>query len=480
MIDAVIPLGPNDVGLVEFTARALRRNIKDLRIIWIVAARDPGVPGTLFVDEASFPFKMEDVRRILGVTTRAGWYLAQLIKLHVGAVILDIAPRYLVVDADTMFLRPCEFVTDGRPVFNLGTEFHPPYFAHMARLHPSLQKMTAYSGITHFLLFDKGWAAEMMALVELHHPGRPFWESFLAEVDPEHAEKSGAADYEIYFNFCLVYHLGEVILKRLSWANVRTVAEVDANRYDFVSLHWYNRDTALDRAALEQKLFPKQSAPDNTAANAAWNFAGDIVAYHFRGITQPIFFGQDLTPADQTHLRGKPRPFILAAIDLLRKMGGRTIVEIGSMRQPMRHSLEEFNPNCCNDGHSTLFWASTGMNFHTIDINPDCARIAGEACAAMPNAHVYCGDGIAFLQAFDQEIDLLFLDAWDVVEGCDFAGGHLLAYQAARDKVAPNSIILIDDTDIKFGGKGRLVIPAIIRDGFDLVLVGRQTMLIRI
>jgi hypothetical protein len=478
MIDAVIPLGPKDAGLAEFCARAIRRNIADLRSIWVVCAKDPEIPGTIFVDERRFPFSLDTVRAALGVSDRAGWYLQQLIKLYMAQAVPDIAPRYLVVDADTLFLRPCSFVEDGRAVLNFGSEFHPPYFAHMARMHPGLQKLTAFSGITHCMLFDRAWVAELFDLVEQQHPGRSFWQSFLAEVDPEQREKSGASEYETYFNFCLSAHASEVVVKKLHWANLTNVAEIDAKRYDYVSLHWYKRAGEIDRAALEQKLFAP--TPQVAPTSNAWNFAGDIVSYHFRGITQPIFFGHDLTPADQTHLRGKPRPFILSAIDLLRKMGGQTIVEIGSMRQPMRHSLEEFNPNCCNDGHSTLFWASTGMNFHSIDINPDCARIAGEACAALPNAHVYCGDGIAFLQEFDQQIDLLFLDAWDVVEGCDFAGGHLRAYQAARDKMAPNSIILIDDTDVKFGGKGRLAIPAIIRDGFDLVLVGRQTMLIRV
>jgi hypothetical protein len=212
----------------------------------------------------------------------------------------------------------------------------------------------------------------------------------------------------------------------------------------------------------------------------AWEFAKDILHTHFQGVIQPLFFGHTLTPEDHLNVRGKPRPSLLASIDLLRKLGGRTIVEVGCMRQPLRHDLNEFHPACCNDGHSTAFWAVTGLDVFSVDIDPACCAVAAETCADLPNVRVTCGDGVAFLQAFPGIIDLLYLDAWDAIEGIPYAEKHLEAYHAARGKMAPRSLILIDDTDVAFGGKGRLAIPAIIRDGYDLLLTGRQTLLLRV
>jgi hypothetical protein len=216
------------------------------------------------------------------------------------------------------------------------------------------------------------------------------------------------------------------------------------------------------------------------ANTSTWDFARDTIGAHFTGVVQPLWFGHALTVDDQTRRRGKPRPSILAAIDLVRRLGGRTIVEIGCMRQPLTHTLDQFNSFCCNDGHSTAFWAASGLAVHSVDIDPAACRIAAETCADCPNVRVTCADGIEFLKAFTGTIDLLFLDAWDAVEGLPYAEKHLEAYEAARMKLTRSSLVLIDDTDVAYGGKGRLVIPAIIRDGFDPLVWGRQTLLLRL
>ena len=186
-----------------------------------------------------------------------------------------------------------------------------------------------------------------------------------------------------------------------------------------------------------------------------------------------------LTKEQQIHVRAKPRPYILSAIDLLDSLGSPNIVEIGCMRQPMRHTLEEFDPVCCNDGHSTLFWASTGHPLWSVDIDERACEIATQSVSGFPAAKVVRGDGIEFLKSFKAPIGLLYLDGWDVVPGTDYAEQHLSAYHAARSALAQTSIILIDDTDLLMGGKGKLVLPAAIRDGYELMLFGRQTMLLR-
>lgn len=204
-----------------------------------------------------------------------------------------------------------------------------------------------------------------------------------------------------------------------------------------------------------------------------------LLAERFRSITIPLFFRTDLTVEEQTNVRGKPRPYLDVATALVRQFGMNNVVEIGGARMPMQHSLEEFNPYCCNDGHSTLFWASTGANVFSIDIDPGSAYVLAPYRAAFPKLQVYTQDGLEFLNDFDQRIDLLYLDAWDVVAGTPYAEKHLEAYLLAREKLSPSALILIDDTDLMFGGKGRLAIPEMIRDGYTVAATGRQTMLVR-
>jgi hypothetical protein len=215
----------------------------------------------------------------------------------------------------------------------------------------------------------------------------------------------------------------------------------------------------------------------NTSSLAA--VAEKYLVKRFSALTMPLFFRTNLTFEEQTNVRGKPRPYLDVATALVRDCGLSTIVEIGGMRQPMMHALSEFDPVCCNDGHSTLFWADTGAEVFSIDIDPNSALIMSAYGARYPNLHVQTRDGIAFLNELDAEIDLLYLDAWDVIAGTGYAEKHLEAYFAARDNLAESALILIDDTDIMFGGKGRLAIPQMIADGFSVLTGGRQTMLVR-
>jgi hypothetical protein len=183
-------------------------------------------------------------------------------------------------------------------------------------------------------------------------------------------------------------------------------------------------------------------------------------------------------------LPGRPRPYPRPYIDVVRVllslMRAQSIVEVGSIRSPMRHPVEEFNPACCFDGHSTLYWATTGCEVHTVDIDPNASRITAKACSSYSNVHVYNADAIDFLRAFSGKIDFLYLDAWDIGEGEPYAEKHLEAYEAARPKLKEVALISVDDTDIMLGGKGRLAVPAMVRDGFELLATGRQTMLVRV
>jgi hypothetical protein len=204
-----------------------------------------------------------------------------------------------------------------------------------------------------------------------------------------------------------------------------------------------------------------------------------VIRRHFADAQIPLWGTDLLTVDQQTHVRAKPRPYLLSAIELLDALGSPNIVEIGCMRLPLRHRLDEFDPVCCNDGHSTMFWASTGHPVWSVDIDMRACQLAAGYVHGYTNVTVLCGDGVRFLQKFEHPIGLLYLDGWDVIPGTDYAEQHLAAYQAARPKLATPSIVLIDDTDLLMGGKGRLVLPAAIRDGYELVALGRQTMLLK-
>ena len=97
-----------------------------------------------------------------------------------------------------------------------------------------------------------------------------------------------------------------------------------------------------------------------------------------------------------------------------------------------------------------------------------------------PTLNIFTYDGIDYLSEYNQDpIDLLFLDAWDVVPGTDYAEKHLKAYFAVKSKLANQCFLVIDDTDVGSGGKGRLLIPILLQENWIILYKGRHTVFYR-
>ena len=199
--------------------------------------------GAEIVAESLFPFQLDDVSQIHGFRTRNGWYLQQMLKIYAGEAIPSLQPTYLVVDADIVFLKPLVVVDEeNRLLFTVGTEYHQPYFKHMKRMHPSLEKQTKYSGIAHHMVMKRAYVDEMKQLVcNYQGSSKPFWKIFLEKVAKEDLDFSGASEYEMFFNFMLKYHPNEVVCRDLAWLDRVPLTNEEYSKYVFYSNHWYQR-----------------------------------------------------------------------------------------------------------------------------------------------------------------------------------------------------------------------------------------------
>ena len=184
----------------------------------------------------------------------------------------------------------------------------------------------------------------------------------------------------------------------------------------------------------------------------------------------------NLSYDEQTYIRGKPIKYLNETINLFNEMDGKIILEIGSCRCKMAHTIDKFDPNCCNDGHSTYFWKNkTNADVYTVDIDNNCKQIIDND-NRLDGVNAYTQDAIEFSKTFDKTIDLLFLDAWDVTPEYPYAEKHLELYETIKTKLSENCLILIDDTDILNGGKGKQLFVKLINDGYDILIKGRQTL----
>jgi len=237
--DIVIPLAYKDLDTFKYSIEYNKKNIIGYRNIYIVTP-DPSlvsIPGCISLPETIFPFKKEDISAITG-GLRVGWYFQQFIKLYVGKYIFGILPKYLVVDSDVFFLKPTTFLNEGGlPMYCIGKEYHAPYFDHMKQLHPSFHRaIENVSGIVHHMMFDTVMIDQLFKLVEdYHNTTEPFWKLFMKYVVPSEYKGSGGSEYEIYFNYMVLYHFSEIVVRDLNWSNQSSLNNSDDK--DYVAIH---------------------------------------------------------------------------------------------------------------------------------------------------------------------------------------------------------------------------------------------------
>jgi len=125
-------------------------------------------------------------------------------------------------------------------------ENHKPYFEHMLRLHPEFEKVSPYSGISHHMVFETKFIKEIMDIVEKRYENKDFWKIFLEQVDIDLRNitpypKSGASEYEFYFNYIIKYHPNEIKIRILKRRDVSEMLDGNDNDYQYVSCHYRMR-----------------------------------------------------------------------------------------------------------------------------------------------------------------------------------------------------------------------------------------------
>ncbi|NDD58645.1 MAG: class I SAM-dependent methyltransferase [Chlamydiae bacterium] len=172
----------------------------------------------------------------------------------------------------------------------------------------------------------------------------------------------------------------------------------------------------------------------------------------------------------------------MAAINLLNQRQAQTIVETGTARFG--------SSNFEGDGGSSIIfsdWANDhAATFYSVDINQDYINDAYEAVQkTIPNIKTplffICSDSIEFLRNFGQSIDFLYLDSYDfdVNDPLPSQQHHLEELKASYRWLHEDSVIMIDDCNLPFGGKGKLAIEFLTKRGWKMLRNEYQVILVR-
>lgn len=250
-IDVVIPSTYKDLEILEKCIEGIKKNCKEIRRIIVVSPKKLTDKAEWY-DEKLYPFSKYEValnlcgedpaRAFLFASTPywGGWYYQQLLKLYAPQVIPGISSNVLLLDSDTVFLKRVKFLNKQHAgLYNPGTEYHPSYFVHAAKLVPGLKKLyKKHSGISHHMLVQKCVLDDLFKTVEDHHQ-KPFWKAFCQCVDTFNLKTQGASEYEIYFNF-LFSRSSQPTIRTLKFANVNTIKPLKKykkNGFHYVSCH---------------------------------------------------------------------------------------------------------------------------------------------------------------------------------------------------------------------------------------------------
>lgn len=236
--DVVVLAGPNDFEVIDKTIKYNQINVIGYRNFYVITPSPEKVKieGIIVINEDIFPFNIhKDFEKI--PSERRGWYLQQLIKLYASYCVPGILDKYLIIDADTAFVKPIQFIDEnGKYLYSTSSQNHFPYFEHMKRMHTDFEKTHEESGICHHMFFEQNSVTEMFKMVETRH-NKEFWKVFIESVD--NSSSSGASEYEIYFNFIVKYKKDDIVLRKLKALDVSSFDFPDD--IDVISVHWYGR-----------------------------------------------------------------------------------------------------------------------------------------------------------------------------------------------------------------------------------------------
>lgn len=250
-IDLVIPVIDKDAGTLPYVIDSAREYIHhplgelylvcppDSRLIKRIAGEKK---ATLIDERALVDIAPGDIQYRYQGKNRANWIFQQFLKWSGGKFCKS--KKYLVMDSDTVFLRPQPFQIDKRMVFDVCDEYHRPYFMAFERLF-GFSSRSEVSFTSHHSLIDIGIMDELMEFLEARH-GKPWYRAIADNIDQ--SEMSCVSDYDNYALYVLARHPEQMAVRywanksvsRNELGNLEALRRNYRGKYNTLSFHSWN------------------------------------------------------------------------------------------------------------------------------------------------------------------------------------------------------------------------------------------------
>ena len=246
MIDVIIPAIDKDLATLPYVIDSIRRHVRHpIGRIYIVSPDSDRIrrlcvrKRCVYVNEKRvLPITKRSIRYRSRKWDRSGWLYQQLLKLSGDRIS---ARDFLVVDADTVFIRPHAFRTGGKRIFYCRDWTQPEYYRTYRKLMGK-RPTAPRSLVTHYMLFERAKLKGLKRSIRRRH-GRSWYSAILRSIDRK--RQFGFSEFETYGNYVYSLEPGKTVLRssrntslasspaRLTGARQRKLA----NAYRSVSFH---------------------------------------------------------------------------------------------------------------------------------------------------------------------------------------------------------------------------------------------------
>lgn len=248
-LDVLIPAVEKDLETLPCAIDSVRENVKHpIGEIIIVSPESEKIKALCaakkcrFVNENSvLPITKNDIKCSENKSDYSGWLFQQFLKLSGDTICSQ--DYYLVLDADTILLRPQIFRHNQKMLFNCSKEYHKPYFLMYESL---LGRKPAYpvSFISHYMLFEKDKVRKLKEAIETRN-GLKWYAAVIKKSDGGEGKFS---EYETYGNFVLDHYPNQVVtnycfnlsLPREELRKIDKLKRTMSRKFKSVSFHSYN------------------------------------------------------------------------------------------------------------------------------------------------------------------------------------------------------------------------------------------------
>jgi len=214
MIDVIIPAIDKDLATLPYVIDSIRTYVRHpIGRIYVVSPDSSRIrklckrKRCVFVNEKRvLPITKHHIRYRSRRWDRSGWLYQQLLKLSGDTISRR---DFLVVDADTVFIRPHVFRSGGRRIFYCRNWTQPEYYRTYRKLigrKPSAPR----SLVTHYMLFERAKLKRLKRFIQQRH-GRSWHSAILRSINRK--RQFGFSEFETYGNYVYGLEPGRTVLR---------------------------------------------------------------------------------------------------------------------------------------------------------------------------------------------------------------------------------------------------------------------------